>query len=127
MFGAMSFGTSSRQIGRKKTIMICVAIFSGFTFLGAFASNPIEFGILRFLAGLGIGGVMPNVVALMTEYAPKRIRSTLVCGYVQWLCYWWHDLSFTGCMVSNRLWLENHVRYRHHSIFGFADSLEVFT
>ncbi|MGE8683275.1 MAG: MFS transporter [Acinetobacter sp.] len=78
MFGAMSFGTLSDRLGRKKTIMICVAIFSGFTFLGAFASNPIEFGILRFLAGLGIGGVMPNVVALMTEYAPKRIRSTLV-------------------------------------------------
>ncbi|MCJ8162485.1 MFS transporter [Acinetobacter zhairhuonensis] len=78
MFGAMSFGTLSDKLGRKKTIMICVAIFSGFTFLGAFTSSPIEFGILRFLAGLGIGGVMPNVVALMTEYAPKRIRSTLV-------------------------------------------------
>ncbi|RYL27101.1 MFS transporter [Acinetobacter piscicola] len=78
MFGAMCFGTLSDKLGRKKTIMICVAIFSGFTFLGAFASNPIEFGILRFLAGLGIGGVMPNVVALMTEYAPKKIRSTLV-------------------------------------------------
>ena len=78
MFGAMSFGTLSDKLGRKKTIMICVAIFSGFTFLGAFASTPVEFGILRFLAGLGIGGVMPNVVALMTEYAPKRIRSTLV-------------------------------------------------
>lgn len=78
MFGAMCFGTLSDKIGRKKTIMICVAIFSGFTFLGAFTSSPIEFGVLRFLAGLGIGGVMPNVVALMTEYAPKRIRSTLV-------------------------------------------------
>lgn len=78
MFGAMSFGTLSDKIGRKKTIMICVAIFSGFTFLGSFANTPTEFGILRFLAGLGIGGVMPNVVALMTEYAPKRIRSTLV-------------------------------------------------
>ncbi len=74
----MTFGTLSDKLGRKKTIMICVAIFSGFTFLGAFATNPVEFGILRFLAGLGIGGVMPNVVALMTEYAPKRIRSTLV-------------------------------------------------
>ncbi len=78
MFGAMCFGTLSDKLGRKKTIMICVGIFSGFTFLGAFASSPTEFGILRFLAGLGIGGVMPNVVALMTEYAPKRIRSTLV-------------------------------------------------
>ena len=78
MFGAMCFGTLSDKIGRKKTIMICVGIFSGFTFCGAFANTPVEFGILRFLAGLGIGGVMPNVVALMTEYAPKRIRSTLV-------------------------------------------------
>lgn len=78
MFGAMGFGTLSDKIGRKKTILICVALFSGFTFLGAFARTPYEFGILRFLAGLGIGGVMPNVVALMTEYAPKRIRSTLV-------------------------------------------------
>lgn len=78
MFGAMIFGTLSDKIGRKKTIMLCVAIFSGFTFLGAFSRTPTEFGLLRFLAGLGIGGVMPNVVALMTEYAPKRIRSTLV-------------------------------------------------
>lgn len=78
MFGAMCFGTLSDKLGRKKTIMICVSIFSGFTVLGAFASSPTEFGILRFLAGLGIGGVMPNVVALMTEYAPKKIRSTLV-------------------------------------------------
>ncbi|MGB8697753.1 MFS transporter, partial [Acinetobacter sp.] len=36
MFGAMSFGTLSDKLGRKKTIMICIAIFSGFTFLGAF-------------------------------------------------------------------------------------------
>ncbi|MFW1940470.1 aromatic acid/H+ symport family MFS transporter [Acinetobacter junii] len=78
IFGAMIFGTLSDRLGRKKTIMICVTLFSGFTFLGAFATNPVEFAILRFIAGLGIGGVMPNVVALMTEYAPKKIRSTLV-------------------------------------------------
>ena len=78
MFGAMCFGTLSENLGRKKTIIMCVTIFSGFTFLGAFAENPTQFAVLRFLAGLGIGGVMPNVVALMTEYAPKRIRSTLV-------------------------------------------------
>ncbi|MFV5360508.1 MFS transporter [Acinetobacter oleivorans] len=78
MFGAMFFGTLADKIGRKKVILICVTFFSGFTFLGAFASSPLEFGILRFLAGLGIGGVMPNLVALTSEYAPKRIRSTLV-------------------------------------------------
>ena len=78
MFGAMMFGTLSDKIGRKKVIMICVVLFSGFTFAGGFASNPTEFGILRFLAGLGIGGVMPNLVALTSEYAPARLRATLV-------------------------------------------------
>jgi len=74
MFGAMLFGALADKIGRKNVILICVTFFSGFTFLGAFASSPFEFGILRFLAGLGIGGVMPNLVALTSEYAPKRIR-----------------------------------------------------
>ncbi len=78
MIGAMIFGTLSDKLGRKKTIMICVALFSSFTFFGAFAQNPTQFALLRFVAGLGIGGVMPICVALTSEYAPKRIRSTLV-------------------------------------------------
>lgn len=78
MFGAMIFGTLSDKLGRKKTIMICVSLFSGFTFMGAFADSPTQFAILRFVAGLGIGGVMPICVALTSEYAPKRMRSTLV-------------------------------------------------
>lgn len=78
MFGAMFFGTLSDKLGRKKTIIICVGLFSGFTFLCAFAKDPVSFAILRFLAGLGIGGVMPICVALTSEYAPKRMRSTMV-------------------------------------------------
>lgn len=78
MFGAMIFGTLSDKLGRKKTIMICVSLFSGFTFMGAFADSPTQFALLRFVAGLGIGGVMPICVALTSEYAPKRMRSTLV-------------------------------------------------
>jgi len=74
----MFFGPLSDRIGRRKTIMTCVVLFSGFTVINGFARTPEEFAICRFLAGLGIGGVMPNVVALMNEYAPKKIRSTLV-------------------------------------------------
>jgi AAHS family benzoate transporter-like MFS transporter len=47
--------------------------------------------VLRFLAGLGIGGVMPNVVAQMTEYAPKKIRATMV------------TLMFSGYAVGGML------------------------
>lgn len=78
MFGALIFGALSDKIGRKKVIAITVTIFSGMTFINGFATTPTEFGICRFIAGLGIGGVMPNVVALMTEYMPKKIRSTMV-------------------------------------------------
>lgn len=80
MFGAMFFGMLADKIGRKNVILICVTLFSGFTFAGGFASNPTEFGVLRFIAGLGIGGVLPNLVALTAEYAPERLRSTLVTG-----------------------------------------------
>ncbi len=78
MFGALVFGTLADKIGRKKGIAICFALFSSATIINGFASNPTEFGICRFLAGLGCGGLMPNAVALMNEYAPKRLRSTLV-------------------------------------------------
>lgn len=78
MFGALAFGTLADRIGRKKGIAICFVLFSSATVLNGFASTPPEFGIFRFLAGLGCGGLMPNVVALMNEYAPKRLRSTLV-------------------------------------------------
>ena len=78
MFGALAFGTLADKIGRKKGIAICFALFSSATIINGFASSPTEFGICRFLAGLGCGGLMPNAVALMNEYAPKRLRSTLV-------------------------------------------------
>lgn len=78
MFGAMGFGMLSDKWGRKKVILICVVLFSLTTVINGFATNAWQFGILRFIAGLGIGGVMPNVVSLMSEYSPARKRSTLV-------------------------------------------------
>ncbi|MCC4117351.1 aromatic acid/H+ symport family MFS transporter [Aromatoleum toluclasticum] len=78
MFGALLFGPMSDRFGRKKVIAVCVLLFSTFTFLNGFARDVTEFAVCRVLAGLGIGGVMPNVVALMTEYSPKKLRTTLV-------------------------------------------------
>ncbi|MDO4232009.1 MAG: MFS transporter [Lautropia sp.] len=78
MFGAFLFGTLADRIGRKRGIAICFLLFSVATFLNGFATSPTEFGIFRFVAGLGCGGLMPNAVALMNEYAPKRLRGTLV-------------------------------------------------
>jgi AAHS family benzoate transporter-like MFS transporter len=78
MFGALLLGTLADKIGRKKGIIVAFILFSVATFLNGFASTPTEFGIYRFLAGLGCGGLMPNAVALINELAPKKIRNTLV-------------------------------------------------
>lgn len=78
MFGAIFLGTIADRIGRRWAIVICIALFSVFTAAAGLAKDPLTFAAVRFLAGLGIGGVMPNVVAHMTEYAPKKLRATLV-------------------------------------------------
>ncbi|MEK1888912.1 MAG: MFS transporter [Phyllobacterium sp.] len=78
MFGALIFGTLADKIGRKKGIAISFLMFTVSTLLTGLASSPGEFKVFRFLAGLGCGGLMPNAVALMNEYAPKRLRGTMV-------------------------------------------------
>lgn len=84
-FGAMFLGTMADRWGRKVVIALCVFLFSVFTAAAGLVNDPISFCVMRFLAGLGLGGVLPNITAAMTEYAPKRTRSLLTtlmfCGY----------------------------------------------
>lgn len=91
MFGAIFLGTIADKIGRRWAISICIFLFSVFTAAAGFTSDPLWFSVTRFIAGLGIGGVMPNVVAEMTEYSPKKIRSTMV------------TLMFSGYSVGGML------------------------
>lgn len=78
MFGALVMGQLADRIGRRKGIAISFTLFTVATVLTGFANTPEQFKALRFLAGLGCGGLMPNAVALMNEYAPKRLRGTMV-------------------------------------------------
>lgn len=84
-FGAMFLGILADKLGRKKITALSIILFSLFTFLCGVADNPTTFGVYRFLAGLGLGGIMPNVIALLTDYSPKKMRSMAVsivlCGY----------------------------------------------
>ncbi|RDW18387.1 MFS transporter [Oceanobacillus arenosus] len=85
MAGTFLFGSLSDIIGRKKAIAICLFLFSVFTFLSGFAPNADIFLTLRIVAALGLGGVMPILVAVMAEYSPKKKRALTVaimyCGY----------------------------------------------
>ena len=85
MVGALAIGTISDIIGRRKTVLLTVISFSVFTLLCAFAPNPQIFALLRFLAGLGLGGVLPTAIALVNEYARigrgGRATTSLMTGY----------------------------------------------
>lgn len=78
LIGNLVFGVVADLMGRKKSIIACLTGFSIFTVLCGFAVGPIDFAIYRFLAGIGLGGIMPIVVSLTSEYAPKSVRSMLV-------------------------------------------------
>lgn len=72
MIGALSIGAVSDVVGRRKAVIASVASFSFFTALLAFAPSPEVFGLFRFLAGLGLGGLIPTAAALVSEYAGMR-------------------------------------------------------
>jgi AAHS family benzoate transporter-like MFS transporter len=69
MVGAITIGTVTDIIGRRRTMLLTVIGFSVLTLLCAAAPDPWTFGVLRFLAGLGLGGVLPVAIALVNEYA----------------------------------------------------------
>jgi MFS transporter, AAHS family, benzoate transport protein len=75
LFGALIAGTVTDIIGRRKVLLLCVTWFSIFTALCGIAPSPEIFGILRFLAGIGLGGLIPVATALTLEYAPGRRRN----------------------------------------------------
>ncbi len=75
LFGALIAGSITDIIGRRKALLICVSWFSLFTALCALAPSPGIFGLFRFLAGLGLGGLIPVAGALTLEYAPGHRRN----------------------------------------------------
>jgi AAHS family 4-hydroxybenzoate transporter-like MFS transporter len=83
--GALAFGPAADRFGRKAMILVSTALFGGFAFLTAFADSFQELLLFRFLTGIGLGGVMPNIITLTSEYAPARLRATMVsvmfCGF----------------------------------------------
>ncbi|MEL7454810.1 MAG: MFS transporter, partial [Pseudomonadota bacterium] len=78
MIGAFGFSPVADRIGRKPVIIISCAIMGVFCLLTATASNTEQLLLYRFVTGLGLGGAMPNINTLTSEYAPARSRAFLM-------------------------------------------------
>jgi MFS transporter, AAHS family, 4-hydroxybenzoate transporter len=84
MIGGMVGGMVGDRLGRRTALMFSVITFGVVTFAISFVDNLTSLAILRFLAGLGLGGAMPNAASLASEYVPRRQRPfavtlTIVC------------------------------------------------
>ncbi|MGY0537424.1 MFS transporter [Nocardioides sp. YJ-D4] len=75
LVGALGSGALTDRIGRRRTMVLSVTVFSVAMGLCAVAGSPGQFGFFRFVVGLGAGGLMPTVVALIVEYSPRHRRS----------------------------------------------------
>lgn len=72
--GGLGFGILGDKIGRAKTMMWTILIYSAFTGLSALSVGFWDFAIFRFLTGLGVGGEFAVGVALVAEIMPPRAR-----------------------------------------------------
>jgi hypothetical protein len=78
LVGAVIFGRLADRFGRKWTLVTCLVIF-GFFSLATAAVRPFEALLaVRLAAGLGLGGALPNLVALAAEAVAPQSRAGLV-------------------------------------------------
>jgi MFS transporter, AAHS family, 4-hydroxybenzoate transporter len=75
--GALTLGPLADGWGRKKPVIIATLLFGVFSLLTAFAPSLLVMATCRFLMGLGTGGILPNLIALVSEYAPVKRRGAL--------------------------------------------------
>lgn len=78
MFGSIIFGTAADYIGRRPGMQITIALFTVFTGLTALVRGIGQLSILRFIAGLGMGGFNSVDTAVMTEYMPAKRRGSII-------------------------------------------------
>src|ERR1700731_1446822 len=85
MIGALVFGPLADRIGRRKIIIFSTLAFGIGTLAPSVIHDVDSLLAIRFLTGLGLGGAMPNAVAMTSEFSPRRRRATMVmimfCGF----------------------------------------------
>lgn len=85
VLGALTLGTMGDMVGLKRMLIVITLLIGCATVATGFATNWIQLMILRFLTGLGVGGAMPNLIAVAAQFAPSRRRASMItitaCGF----------------------------------------------
>src|SRR4029079_12256338 len=73
--GGIIFGMMSDKMGRVKTMVATLIVYSGFTGLSGLATSWVDVTLYRFLAGIGIGGMFGAATTLVAESVPAAFRA----------------------------------------------------
>ncbi|MFM0246078.1 MFS transporter [Paraburkholderia sediminicola] len=94
LVGSIVLGAMADRAGRRP-VLIGATVFYGLCMLGTTLVQSVpEFLVVRFLTGFGIGGVMGNAIALVSEYSPQKHRASLMT---------WVSCGFTGGAIAGGL------------------------
>jgi len=85
MVGYLALSPLANRVGHRRVIIFTTAVFGITTLLCSLVSGPAELIVLRFLTGTGLGAAIPSLVALTSEFAPRRRRSSFVLFIYCWL------------------------------------------
>ncbi len=80
MIGGFGIGPLVDRLGARRILVLCTILFGTTTLATVLATDMFTLGLLRGVAGLGLGGAIPAMVAILAAYSPKRHRATLVTG-----------------------------------------------
>lgn len=75
MVGAITVGPVADRMGRRFALLSSIAVFSVFTLFVPWAPNAAVFGLLRFVAGIGLGACMPAALTMMSEVTAQHRRA----------------------------------------------------
>src|SRR5690242_3819226 len=85
LVGAMVFGPLADRVGRRPILVLCPLVFGIGSLLTTLGDSEGSLILFRLITGFGMGGAMPNTIALTAEYMPKRSRASAVmimfCGF----------------------------------------------
>jgi AAHS family 4-hydroxybenzoate transporter-like MFS transporter len=85
LVGALSMGVVADRRGRKPALIASMLVFALVTLATPLAHTVPALTVLRFLTGLGLGGALPIIISITSEFAPARQRATIVslmfCGF----------------------------------------------
>ena len=77
--GSLIIAPFADRHGRKPIIILCLIIITVGMFLSALTQTTAQLAAMRFLTGLGVGGMLASLNTLVAEYSPLRLRSLMVC------------------------------------------------